>query len=232
MPRPKAVLLDVGGVLLLPSHDHMLGALARGGFTGSSDTLDRAHYEGAARLDADAIAEGWPNYWRRYIDAYITSCEVPDDLREAVHEHLDSEFAVAAVWTQVAPGAREGLRALAETGVRMGIISNADGTIEQQLRDLGLAQVGDGPGVAVECIIDSTVAGVAKPDPAIFRLALDAMGIAPEDAWYVGDTPAFDIAGARAAGLRPIVMDPYHLHDGADYERVSTLREVAELVDA
>jgi putative hydrolase of the HAD superfamily len=210
----------------------MLGALARGGFRARPDALDRAHYLGAARLDGNAIAEGWPGYWRLYIDAYLTACEVPDDLRDAAHEHLDSEFAVAAVWTRVAPGTRAGLRALAETGVRMGVISNADGTIEQQLRDLQLVQVGEGPGVEVECVVDSTVAGVAKPDPAIFHLALEAMGIAAEDAWYVGDTPAFDIAGARAAGLRPIIMDPYHLHEGADYERVATLRDVAELVDA
>src|SRR5262245_47632586 len=51
VPTPKAVLLDVGGVLLLPEHERMLGALVRAGFTPSDEVLDNAHYAGAARLD-------------------------------------------------------------------------------------------------------------------------------------------------------------------------------------
>jgi putative hydrolase of the HAD superfamily len=93
-------------------------------------------------------------------------------------------------------------------------------------------QVGPGTGVPVECVIDSGAVGVSKPDPRIFRIALEAMQVAPADAWYVGDTPAIDVTGARAAGLEPIVMDPYGLHEDADYVRVRSLGEVATLVDA
>ena len=66
------------------------------------------------------------------------------------------------------------------------------------------------------CIVDSTVVGVSKPDPRIFDIALDAMGVAPEDAWYAGDTPAFDVVGARAAGLRPFLVDPFQMHLNGD----------------
>ena len=62
-----------------------------------------------------------------------------------------------------------------------------------------------------------------KPDPRIFYLALEAMDIASEDAWYVGDMPRIDVVGARAAGLRPFVMDPHGLHLDADYDRVESL---------
>jgi FMN phosphatase YigB (HAD superfamily) len=229
---PKAVLLDVGGVLLLPDHERMLGALVRAGFTPSDEVLDNAHYAGAARLDEHTVTSEWPNYWQHYLDAYITTCGVPDELREDAHQHLDSEFAVVASWTRVAPGAREGLRALEATGVRLGIVSNADGTIEQMLQAAELVQVGEGPGIAVDVVIDSTVVGVAKPEARIFDLALEAMGVDASDAWYIGDMPAFDVAGARNAGLRPFVMDPCQLHLDADYDRVGSLAELAALVSA
>ncbi len=88
-------------------------------------------------------------------------------------------------------------------GVRLGIISNADGLIGQRLGELEILQVGAGVGVEVECIIDSGAVGVAKPDPRIFHLALDAMGVSAGDAWYVGDMPGIDVVGARAADSSP-----------------------------
>jgi putative hydrolase of the HAD superfamily len=229
MPTPAAVLLDVGGVLFLPDHTRLLGALARADFTPPADVLDRAHYAGATALSG-AVDSVWPEYWSAYIDAFLTACDVPDDLRADAHEHLASEHATEGLWTRRAPGGAEGLRALRDTGVRLGIISNSDGTVEQQLRDYDVAQVGPGAGIEVECIIDSTVVGVSKPDPRIFKLALDAMGLAPADAWYVGDTPAFDVDGARAAGVRPLLLDPYGLQVDGPHERVESLAAVAALI--
>jgi putative hydrolase of the HAD superfamily len=228
---PKAVLLDVGGVLLLPHHDNLLGALARAGFTPPVEVLDRAHYAGAASLDERLESKEWPGYWDIYLDAFISECGVPDDLHTSAHEHLANEFTVAALWRRVAPGAVDGLRALAATGIRLGIVSNSDGTVEQQLRDHQLAQVGAGPGIDVGCIVDSTVVGVSKPEPEIFAIALDALGLTADDAWYIGDTPAFDVAGARRAGLRPFVLDPFQHHLDADYDRVASLTELAERID-
>jgi FMN phosphatase YigB (HAD superfamily) len=229
MTTPTAVLLDVGGIFLVPEHDRILGALERAGFTGSAEILDHAHYAGALAFPiADEL--DWPLRWRAYLDGYITRCGVPDDLREDVHEHLDSEFADAALWFRELPGSRDGLRALAATGVRLGIVSNADGLIGQRLADRELLQVGPGIGVEVDCVIDSGAVGIMKPDPRIFHLALEAMDIAAEDAWYVGDMPGIDVVGARAAGLRPFVMDPHGLHHDADYDRVESLTELAALV--
>jgi FMN phosphatase YigB (HAD superfamily) len=233
MPAPKAVLLDVGGVFLVPEHDRILGAFSRAGLTPPVELLDPAHYHAAAQFTGDGDTElDWPTKWRGYLDAYITHCEVPDDLREEVHLHLDSEFADAALWLRELPGSRAGLRALADTGVRLGIVSNADGFIGQRLAELEILQVGPGQGVTVECVIDSGAVGVMKPDPRIFHLALDALGIDAAHAWYVGDMPGIDVVGARAAGLRPFVMDPYSLHVTADYDRVESLAHLAKLVAA
>ncbi len=228
---PKVVLLDVGGVFFLPEHDRILGAFARAGFNPSIEILDRAHYAGAVAFPADGGADlDWPARWRAYLDGYITECDIPEEARAEVHEHLDSEFADAALWLREIPGSRAGLRALADSGVRLGIISNADGLIGQRLTELEILQVGAGIGVAMECIIDSGAVGVMKPDPRIFQLALDAMGIVPDDAWYVGDMPGIDVVGARAAGLFPVLMDPFQFHLDADYARTASLSELAAVI--
>ena len=59
---------------------------------------------------------------------------------------------------------------------------------------------------------------------------LDAMGITPADAWYVGDMPGIDVVGARAAGLHPVLMDPYEFHLDADFHRVGSLSELATVL--
>ena len=61
-------------------------------------------------------------------------------------------------------------------------------------------------------------------------MALDAMDIAAENAWYVGDMPGFDVVGARRAGLRPVLMDPLGLHHEADYDRTDSLAALAERI--
>lgn len=233
MTAPEAVLLDVGGVFMLPEHDRIIGALRRAECDVEADVLDGAHYRGAARFTTDLdVEEDWAGCWRSYLEDFVIECGVAEDAREEVHRHLDSEFADAALWMRVIPGCREGLAELVATGVRLGIVSNADGLIGGRLRDLEILQVGPGVGVEVECVIDSGEVGVMKPDPRIFTLALDAMGVAAERAWYVGDMPAIDVVGARRAGLHAVLMDPLGLHHGADYDRVDSLADLAARVAA
>jgi putative hydrolase of the HAD superfamily len=228
---PRAVLLDVGGVFLLPVHERILGALQRAECSAPADVLDAAHYRGAVRFTTELDVEGdWAGSWQEYLAGYVDACGVALDDREEVHRHLDSEFADAALWLRVIEGSRDGLRALADAGVRLGIISNADGLIAERLRTLEILQVGPGLGVEVECVIDSGVVGVMKPDPRIFVMALDAMDLAPEDAWYVGDMPGFDVVGARRAGLRPVLMDPLGLHHDAGYDRTDSLAALARRI--
>jgi putative hydrolase of the HAD superfamily len=55
--------------------------------------------------------------------------------------------------------------------------------------------------------IISRVVGVAKPDPRIFGIALERLGIAPEEAIYIGDTPKHDVVGAHAAGMKAVWLN-------------------------
>ncbi len=231
MAPPLAVLLDVGGVFFLPEHERIVGAFARAEHPVVADMLDDAHYAAAVRFGVDVDAEGdWAACWISYLEGYAEFCGVQADRSAEVHLHLDSEFADAALWNREAPGCRSGLDDLAATGVRLGIISNADGLMAERLRARELLQVGPGLGIEVECVIDSGAVGVMKPDARIFQLALDAMGVEARDAWYVGDMPGIDVVGARRAGLRPVLMDPLRLHVDADYDRVASLSELAHAV--
>lgn len=228
MPPIEAVLVDVGGVLVLPDHDRVAGALERAGVHVDRSRLDRAHYAGVAALTE--FSEGDREVWAAYNRAYARACGTPDDALDEAVEHLLNEFATGEVWSRTVPGSVDALRRLGALGVRLAIVSNADGNAEQRLRDDAVCQVGPGRGAAVCAIFDSTVVGVAKPDPRIFELALDALAVPAAHAVHVGDTPGADVNGARAAGVHPVLVDPYDFHADLDVERVAALAEVVELV--
>jgi putative hydrolase of the HAD superfamily len=139
----------------------------------------------------------------------------------------------AHLWRWAIPESVAALRALVEAEVPVGVVSNASGQIEDVLRRSGICQVGDGTGACVRIVIDSHVVGVAKPDPAIFDPALAHFpGIARDRIAYVGDSITMDMGGARAAGLHPILLDPYGDHPEADFERIASLSELLAFVAA
>ncbi|MBT0770853.1 HAD family hydrolase [Kineosporia sp. J2-2] len=211
MTEFDAILFDAGGVLVLPSPE-MTGPLVEP-FGGSAEpaVLMRGHFAGAHAMD-HARAEGEESDWLAYGRAYVRAAGVPAD-REAEAAEAFVEGFNYTWWREPVPTAARTLHALAERGVPIGIVSNAGGQVENDLAALGICGV-DTPGAArVACVIDSHVVGVSKPDPAIFRHALDALGLAasPRIA-YVGDTVFFDVRASVAAGLTPLLHDPFGLH--------------------
>ena len=230
MPPIEAVLIDVGGVLLLPDHDRIAAALAQADVNVDRDLLDHAHYAGVAALDQ--FTEGDREIWVRYNRAFARACNTPEDALDDAVEHLLNEFATGAVWSRIIPGSVEALQDLAALEVKLAIVSNADGDTEQRLRELGICQIGPGTGVEMAAILDSTVVGVAKPDPRIFELALDSLDVPAESTMHVGDTPGADVDGARAAGVYPVLLDPFELHTDLDVERVGSLADVVGLVQS
>ncbi len=101
-------------------------------------------------------------------------------------------------------GAVPFLEALAARA-RIGIVSNNlhDEQMDK-LRVCGLDQF-------VAALVVSEKAGVSKPDPKIFRMALDALAAAAGETVMVGDSWAADITGARAAGLHAVWFNPLRL---------------------
>jgi putative hydrolase of the HAD superfamily len=211
---PSAILLDAGGVLVFPEPARVLPPLHAAGFTPDLATLERAHYRAMAVQDAAPLPPATATWWRDYLLTYIASCGVP----EAQHEALVAQIHQGVrghSWAHVGLGAVDGLRAVAALGLPMGVVSNSDGTVEADLCRLGVCYATERTertrtGVPVGIVIDSAVVGVAKPDPAIFSFALDALGVPPSEAvLHVGDSLRYDVAGALAAGLQPVHLDPY-----------------------
>jgi len=225
MGRFDAVLFDAGGVLVLPDPTVLRPLLVTYG--GADDTVvhRRAHYAGMAHKARQGSVEG---DWSSYNEAYVSSVGVADDLIEHAAEVLDHTRS-AHLWRWPIPETLTALRALAAATVPMGVVSNASGQIEEVLLRAGICQAGDGPGVAVRVVIDSYVVGVAKPDPVIFEFALPHFTEFDRSRiLYVGDSVTMDIASAGAAGLHPVLIDPYDDHVGADFERISSVEAIVD----
>jgi len=120
-----------------------------------------------------------------------------DDVRfadfDAFFAELYADFARADVW-EVFPDVHPALAALRARGLRLAVVSNFDGRLSALCRDLGLA-------AAFDAIVMSGRAGYAKPDPRIFHVALERLGVAASAALHVGDSEREDVDGARAAGI-------------------------------
>jgi putative hydrolase of the HAD superfamily len=115
---------------------------------------------------------------------------------------------------------REALQMLRGAGLSLVVVSNSDGTVEDGLRAGGLRPLLHG-------VIDSAVVGAEKPDPAIFRHALDLVGSRPDRTLHVGDLFSVDVLGARAAGLHAVLLDPYGDWDDVDCPVATDLHALA-----
>ena len=80
---------------------------------------------------------------------------------------------------------------------RLGIVSNFYGNLERVCDDAGIRRY-------FSVLVDSARVGCVKPDPRIFRHALESLGVAPAEATFVGDSLPRDMAGARGVGMRHI----------------------------
>ncbi len=223
----EAVLVDAGGVFVLPHPEMVRGAL---GVDFDEEGAARAHHAGIAAIDALGRGE-----WGAYFTAYAMEAGVPASRLRAVLPALRDAFGEpddVDVWSLFVRTAAHALRRLEQTGVGLAVVSNSDGTVERLLRDNGICQVGEGAGTCVAVVVDSNAVGAEKPDPAIFTHALDALGVEPGRAVHVGDTVHADVEGARAAGVRPVHLDPYAFCPLDDHEHVASLGDVVELVYA
>ena len=245
----SAILLDAGGVLVFPQPDLLRPPLQALGMSPDVAALERAHYQAMLVQDVATVPPAPGTWWREYLVGYFAGCGVAEDqCRELAAEVAGAT--VGETWTHVGTGAMAGLRALAALGLPMGVVSNSDGTVQAALSRLGVcyapdkagimagstadstagSTAGSMAGVPVGVVVDSAVVGVAKPDPAIFGIALDALGVTRrETVLHVGDSLRYDVAGALAAGLEPVHLDPHGFCPAPDGHRhVRTLAELAE----
>ena len=155
----------------------------------------------AAGVDEEAARRGFEAEAGYYLPRSLEGRDAASlaDLRErcaavfseAAGAALDAAGFMAAIVFELEPGALETVRRLQARGLALCVVSNWDCGLAEHLERLGLRLP----------VVTSAEAGAAKPDPAIFTLALERLRVAPERALHVGDSPA-DEAGAAAAGMR------------------------------
>jgi putative hydrolase of the HAD superfamily len=206
----------------------MRETLHSAGFDLPANVLARAHYAGMA--GHDKLDGEYREVMEPYVAEFVRELGVPDDQVAAAEAALLEALSTPGAWAGHLRESVEQLPALAATGARIAIVSNADGTVEARLREEGVCQVGPGTGVPVDAVIDSGAVGVRKPDPRIWEPALAATGAKAEASIHVGDSLLTDVGGARAAGIRPIHFDPFRLCDLTDHEHADSMAAVVSLV--
>ena len=227
MPRHvTAVLLDAGGVLLDLDYAFLARLLRARRVEVSLEDLARA--ESLARTAIDRrVREGGRvgDAWRDYFGILLAQVGTPAAEVEGIIDLLWEAHQRSGLWTAAIEGAVATVRALREAGYRLGVVSNAEGRVARDLDNAGYASL-------FETVVDSFLVGVEKPDPAIFGIALERMGLAPETTLYLGDVPAVDVAGARAAGLTAVLLDRHDLYADVDVPRLRSITELPAWLSA
>lgn len=222
--RLRALLFDAGNTLISLDYDRLAAGVSEAvGREISAATLRARAAEAAAALERGTGTDR--ERAAAYLEALFLLAGVHHEELEAVHAAVVRLHRERHLWLGVEPGTADALARLRDAGVRLGVVSNSDGRVDDALTAAGLREY-------FEVVVDSTVAGVEKPDPRIFAVALEAMGLAASDAAYVGDLYEVDVVGARRAGLHPVLLDPHGFHDRGDVATVRAIADLPELLAA
>jgi putative hydrolase of the HAD superfamily len=196
----RAVLLDALGTLveLQPPAPRLRARLAEAGFEVSGEQAAAGfraeiayylghHMDGSDRKGLDDLRD-------RCATAMMDALALPG------LDHATARRAMlGALEFEPFPDVGPTLRELRDGGLRLVVVSNWDCSLSDWLGPIGLLEL-------VDDVVTSAVVGLAKPDPAPFRRGLEVAGVDAAEALHVGDSPENDVAGARAAGIRAVLL--------------------------
>ena len=220
----ETVFLDAGGVLLYPNWWRVSEGLAEHGVRVSPAALVDADPRARRQLDdlqvigttTDA-SRGW-----LFFDLVLEHAGIPrSDATAAALERLHRYHTASNLWEYVPATVPPALDRLRGRGLKLVVVSNANGTLRAHMNRLGLADRFDD-------ILDSADEGVEKPDPRFFDIALSRSGSRKDTTIHVGDLYYVDVMGARSAGLRGVLLDEADLRPDADCPRVRSLDDLVE----
>lgn len=205
----RAVFFDVGNTLLYPYpsvSEVCRQVLAEAGHVRDLHAIDSlmplvdAYYEDRYREDDTFWTdEGETSgVWVGMYSLLARRLGLEEDAEHLARRVYD-EFGRADRWrayNDVLPA----ITRLKERGHLIGVISNWDGRLSTLLDGLGIAEM-------LDTIVSSAEVGLHKPDPRIFELACERVGVAPHEAVHVGDHHYADVLGASAVGMTPVLID-------------------------
>lgn len=223
----RAAFFDAGNTLIHLRFGRMAEAFAAEGLGRQVEAIRAAERRARVRLDPIVAREGTTeaaDIMQAYLRLILEESGVPWDGRgPRLVDRIRALGRVEPLWGEPDPDARAVLDDLRRRGFAVAVISNSDGRAESSLREAGLLE-------AVDFVLDSHVVGVEKPDPRIFRLALERASVAPAEAVFVGDFYSIDVLGARRAGMTGILLDPVGAWGERDCPKARDLVEVRDMV--
>jgi HAD superfamily hydrolase (TIGR01549 family) len=228
-PRPiQTLFLDAGGVLVFPNWRRISAALQARGVSVAPEALAAAEPHAKRQLDvreqvrhSNDAQRGWAYFNLVLEHARVARSQATDEALEELHAY----HAEHNLWELVPPDVVPALERLRPLVKHLVVVSNANGRLHVVMERLGLARFFD-------VMLDSQLEGVEKPDPRLFRIALERAGGEAETTLHVGDFFWIDVMGARAAGLRALLLDAAGLYPEADCPRARTLGELAHALSA
>ena len=224
----ETVFLDAGGVLCHPSWSRVADALVRHGAAASAAALAAAEQKATYDIDQASVigatddrARGW-----LYFNLVLQHAGVPQsDATDAALVELREYHRLDNLWEHVEADVAPALAALRERGLKLVVVSNANGRLKHLFDRIDLSKWFDH-------VLDSHEWGVEKPDPRLFHVALERSGADPSRTIHVGDLYHVDVVGARRAGLREgVLFDKAGLYDSVDCPRVASLAALVEWID-
>lgn len=227
----KAVFFDAGNTLLKP-HPSMeevcMEVLGERGFRVDGESLRKAlieaerYYEERYWEDDTfwASEAGSEKMWTELYTLLVGNLGIGE--ARALGKALYEEFGKASRWA-LFPDVLPAMRELSRMGVLMGIISNWDVRLATLCHELELSPF-------LHFVISSASVGRIKPEPAIFRMALERAGVEAGEAVHVGDHYYADVLGARSMGLTPILLDRRGGGSSLDCLVIHSLEELPPIV--
>jgi HAD superfamily hydrolase (TIGR01549 family) len=210
---PKAVSLDVGWTLVYPRDSlwEIFASIGRdAGVEISAEGAEKLVHQLMASRRDQALAEFEAG--AQYTDSDAEFVQLFDVMGRVIfgmagvpgdHAALAARF-LERFWTldnwAPFPDVIDSMQRLRERGVKVGVLSNASSDLLDLLGTLGILDHCD-------FTVVSAIEGTKKPDRRIFEVALRRSGAEPPEAVHVGDMYVEDIVGARAVGVRPLLMD-------------------------
>lgn len=219
----RALLLDAGNTVVYLDHAAIAEELGLDVHAVRDAEGPAKHRYEASLREGGSHEDGWFRYVRDVIaGAGALPSSSLGDLAAQVR-HLRSVHDRFNLWRRVPDGLVDALDAIRADGWAVGVVSNSEGRLAELFTRLGIARLFD-------VVIDSALVGLQKPDPRIFHRATDALGVRPDEAVYLGDIPAVDVDGARAAGLSAILIDTFDVFP--DFDRAPRFRETRDAIEA
>jgi HAD superfamily hydrolase (TIGR01509 family) len=219
----ETLFIDAGGVLVHPSWPIAAEALRSRGLTVDVAALATASLRAMRALDTGETISKYDDSSRAELHFRLAleaaGLVVAEDVVAGAWEEVQVVHRARNWWEHVPAEVPAVLDRFREQGLRLVVVSNSNGTLRSHLARLGLAQ-------RFDLLIDSFEVGVEKPDPRIFEIALERSGARRETTVHVGDLYHVDVAGARAAGLRAVLVDAAGLRAEADCPRIASLAEL------